>query len=111
MVPIPIHRKGFAAPIKAEIPRLTRRTDGKIAVSWDKAAGETAVVYYRLFLRRFDTSGRMQDRLVADRIEDNSYLLSKELTVGATRIEVRLQAINKMNVAGPVSAPSSMEIK
>ncbi|SJL31840.1 hypothetical protein PGIN_YH522_01657 [Porphyromonas gingivalis] len=111
VVPIPIHRKGFAAPIKAEIPRLTRRTDGKIAVSWDKAAGETAVVYYRLFLRRFDTSGRMQDRLVADRIEDNSYLLPKELTVGATRIEVRLQAINKMNEAGPVSASSSMEIK
>ena len=53
----------------------------------------------------------MQDRLVADRIEDNSYLLPKELTVGATRIEVRLQAINKMNEAGPVSASSSMEIK
>lgn len=111
VVPMPVHRKGSVLPKTAEAPRLTRRPDGQIEVRWNKTAGETSAVHYRLFVRKFDSADKIEDKLAADGIDEGTYILSHALIKGAKRIEVRLQAVDRLHVAGPASAPTSMEIR
>lgn len=110
VVPMPIIRKNAPQPNQAEKPRLRLRKDGQIEVIWNKPSGEIDVVRYRLFVSWEKSSGEQESKLVSDGLEECYYLLPRELTVKPKKLEVRLQAVNGFNIAGPVSDPAIIEL-